>query len=350
MTVEGLIGAAVVGVLVGVLSGLLGIGGGTIMVPIFRLGFGLQAIQATATSLFTIIPTSLSGCITHVKNKTCIVPVGLAAGLGGAVTSPVGVWLASISPAWLIMLAAAVIIGYSAVNMLRKAVKKPAGKAAPEKTAAKGASEKAAAKSVPENAAVGGSDAAATPAPGTDATTTSVSGTDAATTCASSVDAPAAGVATDAGAASALAASSPAAAPSVPAPAVDSAFRVSRKHIVTGALIGLGAGVMSGYVGVGGGFIMVPLFLSLLNVPMKKASGTSLIAVTILAIPGVIEQAMMGNVDFLVGIAMAVGSIPGAVLGAQLVKFVPERALRILFGAFLLVMAVILVGNELLAG
>ena len=311
MTVESFAIAAVVGLLVGVLSGLLGIGGGTIMVPIFRLGFGLSAIEATATSLFTIIPTSLSGCITHVKNKTCVVPVGLAAGLGGAVTSPIGVWLASISPAWLIMLAAAVIIGYSAVNMLRKALKKPAATAGAP-------ADSASAVAVSAEGAVAASAGAG---PAVVSASASVS----------------------------AAMPTPAVSAAVPEPAsADSAFRVSRKTLVTGALIGLGAGVASGYVGVGGGFIMVPLFLSLIDLPMKKASGTSLIAVTILAIPGVVEQALLGNVHFLVGIAMAVGSIPGAVLGAQLVKRVPERTLRILFGGFLLVMAVILVTNEML--
>ena len=280
MSVEAFAIAVVVGLLVGVLSGLLGIGGGTIMVPIFRLGFGLSAIEATATSLFTIIPTSLSGCVTHIKNKTCIVPLGLAAGIGGAITSPFGVWLASISPAWLIMVAAAAIIGYSAVNMLRKAFSKPKAASQP---ASQGAVQPAS-QDVPRSAVPG-----------------------------------------------------------------DSAFRISRKHLLMGAAIGLGAGVASGYVGVGGGFIMVPLFLSVIGIPMKKASGTSLIAVTILAIPGVIEQALLGNVHFMIGIAMAVGSIPGAVLGAQLVKRVPERTLRIMFGAFLLLMAVVLVVNEVLA-
>ena len=280
MSVEAFAIAVVVGLLVGVLSGLLGIGGGTIMVPIFRLGFGLSAIEATATSLFTIIPTSLSGCVTHIKNKTCIVPLGLAAGIGGAITSPFGVWLASISPAWLIMVAAAAIIGYSAVNMLRKAFSKPKAASQPTSQAA----AQPASQDVPRSAVPG-----------------------------------------------------------------DSAFRISRKHLLMGAAIGLGAGVASGYVGVGGGFIMVPLFLSVIGIPMKRASGTSLIAVTILAIPGVIEQALLGNVHFMIGIAMAVGSIPGAVLGAQLVKRVPERTLRIMFGAFLLLMAVVLVVNEVLA-
>lgn len=293
MDIGAFIAAAAVGLVVGVLSGLLGIGGGTMMVPVFRLGFGLEAIQATATSLFTIIPTSLSGCVTHVRNKTCIVPIGVAAGVGGALTSPVGVWLASMSPAWLIMLAAALIIGYSAFNMLRKAFKKP--KAAPAQAAATRAGA-----NVPEaNAA----DASGTPAD---------------------------------------------MAP-VAAHAESSAFSVERKHLFMGVAIGLTAGLASGYVGVGGGFIMVPMFLSLLSLPMKKTSGTSLIAVTILAIPGVIEQAMLGHIDFVAGIAMAVGSIPGAVLGAQLMKRVPERALRIFFGVFLLIMAVVLVVNEFAA-
>ena len=75
---------ALVGVLIGIASGLLGIGGGTVMVPIFRLAFGMSATMSTATSLFAIIPTSISGAISHVKGKTCIPALGIAAGLGGA--------------------------------------------------------------------------------------------------------------------------------------------------------------------------------------------------------------------------------------------------------------------------
>ena len=90
---------AAVGVVVGILSGLLGIGGGTLMVPIFRLGFGLSAFASTATSLFTIIPTSLVGFVTHIKNKTCIPQMGIVCGLAGACMSPVGVYLSHISPA-----------------------------------------------------------------------------------------------------------------------------------------------------------------------------------------------------------------------------------------------------------
>lgn len=271
---------ALVGVLIGIASGLLGIGGGTVMVPIFRLAFGMSATMSTASSLFAIIPTSISGAISHVKGKTCIPALGIAAGLGGACLSPVGVWLAQLSPDWLVMLAAALIIGYSAINMFKKAFKlRPAGQ-------------------------------------------------------------PATGV--DAAAAASLTSSGDAAAA---APTADDSS-LSRKQLLQGAAIGLVAGLASGYVGVGGGFIMVPLMLSIIGIPMRKASGTSLIAVMILAIPGVIEQGIIGNINYLAGIAIVIGTIPGAVIGARLVTKVPERTLRLLFGCFLIVAAVMLVLNE----
>lgn len=263
------IAPALAGVFVGVMSGLLGVGGGTIMVPIFRLAFGMSPLASTATSLFAIIPTSISGVVAHARAKTCVLKLGLALGVGGAVMSPLGVWLASVSPGWLVICVAAIVIGFSAFKMFKKAVK-------------------------------------CAPAP-------------------------------RAGAASAHSAS--------PKPVPDQPH-LSRKQYLQGACIGLIAGLASGYVGVGGGFIMVPLMLAVLDIPMSLASGTSLIAIMILAIPGVIEQGLLGNIEYLAGIAIVVGSIPGALVGARLVRVVPERQLRFIFGGFLLVAAVMLMLNE----
>lgn len=263
------IAPALAGVFVGVMSGLLGVGGGTIMVPIFRLAFGMSPLASTATSLFAIIPTSISGVVAHARAKTCVPKLGLALGVGGAVMSPLGVWLASVSPGWLVICVAAIVIGFSAFKMFKKAVK-------------------------------------CAPAP-------------------------------RAGAASAHSAS--------PKPVPDQP-NLSRKQYLQGACIGLIAGLASGYVGVGGGFIMVPLMLAVLDIPMSLASGTSLIAIMILAIPGVIEQGLLGNIEYLAGIAIVVGSIPGALVGARLVRVVPERQLRFIFGGFLLVAAVMLMLNE----
>lgn len=337
---------ALVGVLIGVASGLLGIGGGTVMVPIFRLAFGMSATMSTATSLFAIIPTSVSGAISHVKGKTCIPALGIAAGLGGACLSPVGVWLAQLSPDWLVMLAAALIIGYSAINMFKKAFKlRPAGQPAAGADAA--ASPSTQSSGAPEGSRTEVRVASATARiSGTGETLADLSATSGSSAAASLASlgeqaALVADLSATGGSAATVASSGESAAL---ASSDDSSL--SRKQLLQGVAIGLVAGLASGYVGVGGGFIMVPLMLSIIGIPMRKASGTSLIAVMILAIPGVIEQGIIGNINYLAGIAIVIGTIPGAVIGAKLVTKVPERTLRLLFGCFLIVAAVMLVLNE----
>lgn len=292
---QGMVVAAsiAVGLIVGLFSGMLGVGGGTLLVPVFRLGFGMDAIACTATSLFTIIPTSVSGTVSHLRKKTCIPALGIAAGLGGAVTSPVGVWLAGKSPDWAIMIAAACVIGYSSITMLRKALAAPraSGKSAGEKVSvmscASGHAEGAIAAAQPGFAQPAGEKAAPLP-------------------------------------------------------------KVGVREVVICALIGLAAGVVSGYVGVGGGFIMVPLMMSVLGVPMRVVSGTSLMAVMILAVPGVAYQGYLGNVEWLAGLAVAFGTVPGAYLGGRLASRVPERALRFTFAGFLFLGALMLALNQLI--
>lgn len=298
-----------VGLVVGVLSGLLGIGGGAVLIPVFKLGYAMDAIAATATSLFTIIPTSVSGLITHMRAKTCLPKLGAAMGLGGALTSPLGVWLATKSPSWLIVVVAALVIGYSGYSMFRKALAcPPAGGAVAAKTgSSKGGvvSEKAGERV--EN----GEDA-------------------------------------ENAASLASAKARPSSMPAKPSSQQQAtpAFELTRDHLVKGVCIGLVTGVASGYVGLGGGFIMVPLMMKLLQTPMKLTAGTSLIAVMILAIPGAVYQGFLGNIDWLTGVSIAAGSIPGAVFGARLSSRVPERQLRFLFSAFLFVAAVLLVANQ----
>ena len=286
---------AVIGLAIGVLSGTLGIGGGMIMVPLFRLAFGMSPIASTATSLFTIIPTSVSGAVSHIRGKTCVPKLGVALGAGGALTSPIGVQLAQISPEWLVMVAAAAVIAYSSITMLRKALRMPAAGAEGRKSNNWGQS----------------------PIVGERKSDNSDNWGQSPNVCAGRGQQ---------------------AIPQVPT--------FSNKQLAGAVGIGALAGVASGYVGLGGGFIMVPLMASVLNMPMKLTSGTSLIAVMILATPATIAQCLAGNVNLLVGIAMACGSIPGAILGAKLVKRLPERTLRFIFAAFLLLAAILLVVKE----
>jgi uncharacterized membrane protein YfcA len=310
--------AALIGIVVGILSGLLGIGGGTLMVPVFRLLLGLNPLMATGTSLFTIIPTSLAGLAKHIQGHTAVPKLGLLCGIAGACLSPLGVMLANISPGWLIMLVVATIIGYSSITMFRKGITRLRQDRAAEQASATAAGTSTASSSVRDAGVVGTSGGAAV------AVRQTVSATGAKPLSATaSTAASAAAVADD---------------------EVDLTFDMPT--VLRGLLIGCIAGLCGGYAGVGGGFIMVPMFISLLGIPMRKASGTSLIAVCLLAVPGVITQGMLGNIDYAIGIAMAVGSIPGSVLGASLVKKVPEAQLRLGFAVFLLLMAVLLVVNE----
>ena len=267
-----LIMSIALGLFVGVFSGMLGIGGGTVLVPAFRLLFGLDPLESTATSLFTIIPTSLSGTISHLRHKTIHIPLGLCMGIAGGCTSWIGVLLAGISPGWLVMVCAAVIIGYSAFNMFQKARKM------------KLINSKSEIKSKTE------------------------------TEIESNTKAP---------------------------------RDLNMRTLLIGAAIGVFAGLVSGFIGVGGGFIMVPLMVAFFNMPLKSASGTSLVAIIILAIPAVVQQAMLGNVIYLTGFLVVIGSIPGAVFGAKLVQVTPERRLRFIFGGFLMLAAALLALNEL---
>lgn len=299
--IEQFVLAIVIGLIIGLFSGLLGIGGGTLMIPVFRLGFGMSAIASTATSLFTIVPTSIAGCITHIKNGTCVTKIGLAAGIGGACLSPLGVLAATNSPDIAIMGCAAIIIAYSAVTMFRKAISMPKRSHSNLSMAAtlkrfrlefedEEAREEDQQRQQAQREAFHAEQKRLI---------------------------------------------------------AEERQRIGVKQCLQGAAIGLVAGFASGYVGVGGGFLMVPLFITVLGLTMKQASGTSLIAVVLLAIPGVITQTLHGNVDYMAGIAMAIGSIPGAIIGASLIRYIPERKMRFLFGFFLLFAAIILVGNEL---
>lgn len=295
-----------VGVIIGIFSGLLGIGGGSMIVPTLRLAFLLPALQATATSLFVVVPTSVAGVIQHLRSKMCVIPVGLASGIGGAITSPLGAQLASMSPSWSIMLATGAAIIYSASTMLRKGFAMPKDSGHTKESVQPKGSEHAKASAQPK----GSEHAKESVQP----KTSSKPRREAVAYEPASLDMP------------------------------------IKKQILIGGIIGLTVGVAAGYIGLGGGFLMVPLFLTILKVPMKNASATSLLAMCILAVPGVIRHIMLGNIDIWAGIAMSIGSIPGATIGARFVKYVPERTLRILFGFFLIFVALFMVFNEFLLG
>jgi uncharacterized protein len=102
--------------------------------------------------------------------------------------------------------------------------------------------------------------------------------------------------------------------------------------------VALGVGVLTGLVGIGGGFLVVPALVLLARVPMREAVGTSLLVIAMNSASGF--AGYLGSVDldwgFLAGFTAA--AVVGALVGTALAARVPQATLRRAFALFLLVM------------
>jgi uncharacterized membrane protein YfcA len=110
-------------------------------------------------------------------------------------------------------------------------------------------------------------------------------------------------------------------------------------------LLGLIAGLASGLLGVGGGIVMVPPLVALLGMTQHQAHATSLAAIVPIATVGAATFAAGGEVDIGIAGALVAGTLIGAPLGARIMAGVSETMLRLVFGIFLVIIAV-----ELLVG
>jgi uncharacterized membrane protein YfcA len=231
------------GLVAGVMSGLFGIGGGTVMTPAVQALLGAPPIVALATPLPAIFPTAITGAWTYrqggeLDERAAAWIVG--PGILGAI---VGAALTDVIDTDLLLVVTALLLAREAVKILQGAARR---------------------------------EAAGEPSEGTP---------------------------------------------------------------MQLAGIGLAAGFVSGLLGVGGGIIIVPLLSGILRMPLKRALGTSLLAIVALVIPGTIVHAALGHIDWAIFVALTVGAVPGARIGARLALGTRERTLRLLVGSFLLVVA-----------
>src|SRR5512137_651126 len=118
----------------------------------------------------------------------------------------------------------------------------------------------------------------------------------------------------------------------------------------TSLLIGVAAGCFGGLVGLGGGVVMIPLMVGLAGLKQKQAHGTSLVALVFTGIVGAATYASKGKVDVVAAALLAVTATATARLGARYADVLPEWKLKRSFGAFLLVIAVILLARPWIAG
>jgi uncharacterized membrane protein YfcA len=107
-----------IGVIVGILSGLLGIGGGLLTVPILTLGYGVSQQLAQGTSLAAIVPTGLSGAVTHQRMGHLHRGAAVVLGLCGIVGAVAGGLLATHLPETVLRVAFAAYLGITAVRIV----------------------------------------------------------------------------------------------------------------------------------------------------------------------------------------------------------------------------------------
>ena len=100
--------------------------------------------------------------------------------------------------------------------------------------------------------------------------------------------------------------------------------------------------MLSGFLGIGGGIILVPMLSGLLGLAQHKAHGTSLAVIIPIAMVGTVVYFLQGYVDWALVAAIGSGSIIGVVVGAKLMMRVPAHRLRQGFGVYSIVVALLM--------
>ena len=268
-----------VGAAAGVFAGLFGIGGGIVIVPALILFAGFPLVRATGTSLAAILlPVGVLGVVAYHRARMVDLRASalIAAGLLTSVVA--GAWLANTLPVDLMRKLFAVFCLYVSWNFVDP----------PRRFERWKARAGAEAGGKPVRTAAG---------------------------------------AARAGGGGQAAGTEPEAHPR-PAAA---------------ALVGVGlvAGVMAGMFGIGGGNIIVPLLTLVFRYPAKRAIATSLGAILFpFGIPGVVYYYNAGNLDLGAAAWIALGLFAGTVVGARITISLPSRTVKLLYGLFLVFVAV----------
>ena len=113
---------------------------------------------------------------------------------------------------------------------------------------------------------------------------------------------------------------------------------------------GMLTGVLTGMLGVGGGFIRMPVFIYVLGVPTHVALGTDLFEIIFSAGYGTLTHAIKGNVDIILALVMQTGAALGAQLGASSTQFFKGPMIRLLFSFLPFIGAILVIIKFITAG
>jgi uncharacterized membrane protein YfcA len=111
---------------------------------------------------------------------------------------------------------------------------------------------------------------------------------------------------------------------------------------------GAAAGALSGFFGVGGGFIIVPLLTMIFSMPYRKAVSTSLAAIFLISTTAIAGAYLKGiSLEWNLFSLFVVGGLAGMLAGTALANFIPERTARIIFASIAATLAVYMLIDRL---
>ena len=113
--------------------------------------------------------------------------------------------------------------------------------------------------------------------------------------------------------------------------------------LITGSVVG----VLTGLVGAGGGFIIVPALVFFAGLKIKQAVATSLVIITCNALFGFLSDITQVNIDWFFLTSITLISVLGIVLGSYLSNFINDMSLKKNFARFILLIALMIICNEL---
>jgi uncharacterized membrane protein YfcA len=105
-------------------------------------------------------------------------------------------------------------------------------------------------------------------------------------------------------------------------------------------------GAITGFIGIGGGFIIVPSLVLFAGLPMKQAIGTSLVIITINCLVGILGNfEVAGSLNFSFLSILAALAIIGILLGTWSMRFIPDKQLKPVFGWIILVLSAVIIAR-----
>jgi uncharacterized membrane protein YfcA len=119
-----------------------------------------------------------------------------------------------------------------------------------------------------------------------------------------------------------------------------------RGWLVT-VLSGAGVGLLTGFLGVGGGFLIVPALVMLVGLSMRQAVGTSLVVIAMNSLAGFLGHLHGPAIDYQLVAIFVTAGLTGALVGARLTRIVHPEHLRKVFAAFVIVLAIFLLADNL---